>query len=114
MIHEPLDTVAKRAHAPRPRRSAETSRARTSCGAESVVGGGSVPGQAITSWGVRVRCPDPAAFAARLRNGSPPVFCRTAEDHVLLDARTITDDQVPHAARAVLYALEGDDLDDED
>jgi hypothetical protein len=42
------------------------------------------------------------------------VFCRTDDDHVLLDARTITDDQVRHVARAVLYAIEGDDLDDED
>jgi hypothetical protein len=32
----------------------------------------------------------------------------------LLDARTITDAQVPHVVRAVLYALEGDDIDDED
>jgi len=61
-----------------------------------------------------VRCPDPVAFTARLRTGSPAVFCRTNDDHVLLDARTITDQQVPHVARAVLYALEGDDLDDED
>jgi hypothetical protein len=33
---------------------------------------------------------------------------------VLLDARTITDDQVRHVARAVLYAIEGDDLDDDE
>ena len=51
---------------------------------------------------------------SRLRTGSPSVFCRMQDDHVLLDVRTITDRQVPLAARAVLYALEGDDLDDED
>jgi hypothetical protein len=37
-----------------------------------------------------------------------------SDDHIVLDVRTITDQQVPHVARAVLYALEGDDLDDED
>jgi hypothetical protein len=42
------------------------------------------------------------------------VFCRAQDDHVLLDVRTVTDGQVPLVARAVLYALEGDDLDDED
>jgi hypothetical protein len=62
---------------------------------------------------VRIGCPDATAFTARLRNGSPSVFCRTNDDHVLLDARTITDDQVRHVARAVLYAIEGDDLDED-
>jgi L-seryl-tRNA(Ser) seleniumtransferase len=81
---------------------------------ESVVGGGSIPGQSIPSWGVRIRVPDPMAFTARLRTGSPSVFCRTNDDHVLLDVRTITDRQVPDVARAVQYALEGDDIDDED
>jgi hypothetical protein len=33
---------------------------------------------------------------------------------VLLDARTITEEQVPDAARAVLYAIEGDEFVDED
>ena len=113
MLHESDDTVNKRARVLTEAIGGDLEGAHL-VRSESVVGGGSVPGQAITSWGVRVKCPEPVAFAGRLRNGSPPVFCRTAEDHVLLDARTITDDQVPHAARAVLYALEGDDLDDED
>jgi L-seryl-tRNA(Ser) seleniumtransferase len=113
MLHEPLETVSKRAHALAGAIGGDLEGAHV-VHCESVVGGGSVPGQAITSWGVRVQCPDPSAFAARLRTGAPPVFCRTAADHVLLDARTIADADVPHAARAVLYALEGDDLDDED
>ncbi len=53
---------------------------------------------------------EPNAFAARLRNGSPSVFCRVEADHVLFDVRTVDDDEVPHLARAILYALEGDDL----
>ena len=77
---------------------------------ESVVGGGSMPGTAIASWGVRLTVPDPAAFAARLRAGSPAVFCRVEDDHVLFDLRTVPEDQVPDLARAILYALEGDDF----
>ncbi len=61
--------------------------------------------------------PDPAAFAARLRTGSPSVFCRVEREHVLLDLRTVADDQIADLARATWYALEGDeegnDLDDE-
>jgi L-seryl-tRNA(Ser) seleniumtransferase len=80
----------------------------------SVVGGGATPGSEIPSWGVRLTVPEPTAFAARLRTNRPAVACRVEHDHVLLDVRTVTDDQVPDLARAVWYALEGDDLDDED
>ncbi len=113
MIHTTIETLAKRSHLLAETIGGDLEGAHV-VRCESVVGGGSVPGQAIASWGVRVRCPDPAAFAARLRTGSPSVFCRMNDDHVLLDVRTITDAQVPLVARAVWYALEGDDLDDED
>ncbi len=37
-----------------------------------------------------------------------------SEEHLqILDVRTVTDEQLHDLARAVLYALEGDDLDDE-
>ena len=81
---------------------------------ESTVGGGSMPGTTLPSWGVRLTVPDPSAFAARLRAGSPSVFGRVERDHVLLDLRTVADEQVPDLARATWYALEGDDLVDED
>ena len=115
MIHESADLLAKRAHRLSETiggdlEGAEAHVIRT----ESVVGGGSLPGLGLGGWGVRVRVPDPPAFAHRLRVGRPSVFCRVAEDHILLDVRTMTDDEVPRAARAVLYALEGDDFADED
>ncbi len=80
------------------------------CG--SVVGGGSMPGTSLPSWGVRVKVDDPPSFAARLRAGSPSVFPRVAEDHVLLDVRTVPEERTKDLARAVLYALEGDVPDD--
>ena len=73
-----------------------------------------MPGTTLPSWGVRITVPDPSAFAARLRSSRPSVFCRVEHDHVLLDLRTVEDRQVADLARATLYALEGDDLDDED
>jgi L-seryl-tRNA(Ser) seleniumtransferase len=76
---------------------------------ESAVGGGSMPGTSLPSWGVRVQVPDAPAFAARLRTGTPSAFCRMEDRFILLDCRTITDVQVPHLARAVHYALEGDE-----
>ena len=77
---------------------------------ESVVGGGSTPGTAMPSWGVRLTVPDPPAFAARLRVGSPAAICRVDREAVVFDARTVTDEEVPHLTRAIQYALEGDDL----
>jgi L-seryl-tRNA(Ser) seleniumtransferase len=77
---------------------------------ESVVGGGSTPGTAMPSWGVRLTVPDPPAFAARLRAGAPAAFCRVEREAVVFDARTVADEEIPHLARAIQYALEGDDF----
>jgi L-seryl-tRNA(Ser) seleniumtransferase len=76
---------------------------------EAAVGGGSNPGMALPSWGVRLTVPHPTAFAARLRSGSPAAFCRIEREAVVFDARTLSDEEVPHLARAIQYALEGDD-----
>jgi L-seryl-tRNA(Ser) seleniumtransferase len=113
MIHEAPDLLAKRARRLSEAIGGDLEGAHV-VKVESVVGGGSLPGLSLPSWGVRIKVPDPSAYAHRLRVGKPSVFCRVAEDHVVLDARTLTDDEVPHVARAVHYALEGDDLDDED
>jgi L-seryl-tRNA(Ser) seleniumtransferase len=81
---------------------------------ESAVGGGSMPGTSLPSWGVRIRVPDAPSFAARLRTGTPAAFSRMEDGFVLLDCRTVTDAQIPHLARAVHYALEGDEDHDHD
>jgi L-seryl-tRNA(Ser) seleniumtransferase len=112
MIHESADLLSKRAHRLSETIGGDLEGAHV-VRTESVVGGGSLPGLALAGWGVRVKVPDPNAFAHRLRVGRPSVFCRVTEDHVVLDVRTMTDDEVPRAARAVLYALEGDDFDDD-
>ncbi len=113
MMREPAGEVAKRAHLLSETIGGELEGARV-VRCESVVGAGSMPGAGLASWGVRVKVPEPPAFAARLRTGSPSAFSRVEEAHVLLDCRTVADDQVADLARAVLYALEGDDLDDEE
>jgi L-seryl-tRNA(Ser) seleniumtransferase len=77
---------------------------------EAVVGGGSMPGHTLPSWSVFLDIADPAEFAARLRTGAVPVFCRVEEKTVSFDLRTVADDELPHLARAITYALEGDPL----
>jgi L-seryl-tRNA(Ser) seleniumtransferase len=80
---------------------------------ESAVGGGSLPGTGIPSFGVEVRAPYPDAMAARLRTGSPSVFCRITDRGVLLDLRTVSPNELHDLVRAIRYALEGDDLPDD-
>ena len=80
---------------------------------ESAVGGGSAPQLRLPSWGVAVEVSDPPAFAARLRTGSPAVFCRVERGAVVFDVRTVAPDEIPHLARAIQYAQEGDEPDEE-
>ncbi len=80
---------------------------------ESVIGGGSTPGTALPSWGIRLQVADPPAFAARLRGQRPAVMCRVESGSVLFDVRTVAPAEEPQLARAIFYALEGDDLDED-
>jgi L-seryl-tRNA(Ser) seleniumtransferase len=112
MIRIPLDELAHRAHRLAESLDGDLEGAHVRrC--ESVVGGGSMPGSALPSWGVAVKSADPGVLAARLRAGSPAVFCRVDPDAVVFDVRTVLPDQLPHLMRAIQYALEGDDIDED-
>ncbi len=113
MLRESSETVQRRARGLAESLDGELEGARVER-TEAAVGGGSVPGAVLPSWGVAIRHADPTRFAARLRAGSPSVFCRVEERHVLLDCRTIADEQLSDAARAVIYALESDELPDDE
>lgn len=112
MLHDPAARVRHRAEALAIALDGELEGAHV-IACESAVGGGAIPETGIASFGVEVRVPDPDAMAARLRTGSPAVFCRITERGVLLDMRTVAEDDVHDLVRAVRYALEGDDLADE-
>ena len=112
MLAERIEEVAVRAHRLAEALAGDLGNAHVRhC--ESVVGGGSMPGTVLPSWGVQMKVADPPAFAARLRTGSPSVFCRVEQDHLMFDVRTVFPAQIPHLARAIQYALEGDELDEE-
>jgi L-seryl-tRNA(Ser) seleniumtransferase len=107
MMDEPVMDVARRAQ-----RLAEWIDARPGVvrvvPCMSTVGGGAMPGVELESYGVAVEVPEPVAFAARLRAGSPPAFCRVEQERALLDCRTVPDESAPDLARAVRHALEAD------
>ena len=75
---------------------------------ESEVGGGSFPGAKLRTWLVALHPQHlaPNALAERLRGGAPPIIARIADDHVVLDPRTIFPDDLESVARAVRTALD--------
>ncbi|HET7169408.1 MAG TPA: L-seryl-tRNA(Sec) selenium transferase [Candidatus Limnocylindrales bacterium] len=68
----------------------------------STVGGGSLPGETLPSWGLALRVSSPARALAALRHGTPTVIARLADDRVVLDLRTVD----PEADAALADALE--------
>lgn len=69
-------------------------------------GGGSVPGMDLPSHGLRVQCADPDVIAARLRSGRPAVQSRIHDDSLLLDLRTVADEQCVALAECLRLALD--------
>ena len=75
----------------------------------SRVGGGALPLQNLRSTAVTVECAGntgkdtsrTAALERRLRLGEPPVIVRIEDDRILLDVRTIKDDQYQVIARCI-------------
>jgi L-seryl-tRNA(Ser) seleniumtransferase len=104
MLDTPGDVLARRSEAllaGLPGNSAEIT------SATGRVGGGALPLLELEGPAVAVTAPvDPAALAAVLREREPPVIGRIHDGRLLLDPRTLADDEVPQAAAAVRAALE--------
>jgi L-seryl-tRNA(Ser) seleniumtransferase len=73
---------------------------------ESVIGGGSTPGQALPTMLVAITHPRVGAvqLEQRLRAANPPVLVRVESDRVLMDLRTVFPEQEP-ALLTVLQSL---------
>jgi L-seryl-tRNA(Ser) seleniumtransferase len=56
---------------------------------ESPVGGGSLPGQVLPSFGVAVPVRSPTRAAAALRAGPDRILARIVDDAVVFDLRTV-------------------------
>ena len=74
--------------------------------ASAKAGGGSLPLLELQGPAVALPAPPPAdELAAVLRRSDPPVIARIREDRVLLDPRTLSDDEVDEVVRAARTAL---------
>jgi L-seryl-tRNA(Ser) seleniumtransferase len=71
----------------------------------STVGGGSLPGETLASWGVAISGRSPSRLLAALRRGRPPVVARIESDAVVLDVRTVEPSRDRDLAAAIESAL---------
>jgi L-seryl-tRNA(Ser) seleniumtransferase len=67
----------------------------------SAIGGGSLPGQTVPSWGVSVPFRSPNDAAAALRAGDPSILARTIDDRVVFDLRTVPESRDADIARRI-------------
>jgi L-seryl-tRNA(Ser) seleniumtransferase len=80
----------------------------TLLGGRSAVGGGSLPGETLPTTLVALETPNADAAAAALRAGAPPVVARIEEGRLVLDPRSVLEEQEPKLLKAVAVALMGD------
>jgi L-seryl-tRNA(Ser) seleniumtransferase len=73
----------------------------------SRVGGGALPIQTLPTFMVALACSamSAAKLEERLRNNDPPIISRIEQEKVLLDVRTIKDDEIPAIERALWSIL---------
>jgi L-seryl-tRNA(Ser) seleniumtransferase len=62
--------------------------------AESTVGGGSLPDECLSTFVLALEVKSPDKFLKKLRESHPPVIARTEHAKVLLDPRTVLDDEL--------------------
>jgi len=72
----------------------------------SEVGGGSFPEAKLPTCLVRLSGGPPDRLIERLRTNDPPIIARIADDHVVLDPRTILPGQEEMVARGIRAALD--------
>lgn len=70
----------------------------------SPIGGGSTPDQSLASWQVRVCAESASRMERKLRSAAVPVIARIERDEVVLDMRTLSDDDEDALVDSVLSA----------
>lgn len=72
---------------------------------ESTIGGGSLPGETLPTTLLALQVPSPQRFLSALRKTTPPLIARVENDQVVLDPRTVLEEQdetLLHAVKSIL------------
>ncbi len=109
MLMADLDGLQRRAESLARRIETELQRPARAVTTSAHVGGGSVPADAIPSWGVRLDGgdPGPAELARRLRMGRPAAVGRVKADALWLDLRAVDPDEDGALLEALRTAWDG-------
>lgn len=84
----------------------ETIRSRTEIlRTNSRIGGGSLPHVELSSWAIAVNADSTDQVAHKLRSGKPSVVGRQADDQLLLDLRTVAEEDLQVLADCLVQAL---------
>ncbi len=70
---------------------------------QSVAGGGSTPDQSLPTWLIALPG-DAVRTESRLRAGNPPVIARIEDDRLVMDLRTVAEEEEDRLIEAVRYA----------
>jgi L-seryl-tRNA(Ser) seleniumtransferase len=70
----------------------------------SMIGGGSTPGQPLQSWLIAIDCSDVVEAERRCRLSDPPVVARIEDGRLLIDLRTVFENEQDDLARAIRSA----------
>jgi L-seryl-tRNA(Ser) seleniumtransferase len=70
----------------------------------SLIGGGATPEQKLPTWVIELSVADAAGFERRLREAATPVIARIEQDKVILDLRTVAEDEEEELIRGVTGA----------
>ncbi len=73
---------------------------------ESAAGGGSTPGKHLPTWVIELTASDPIVFERRLRNAPIPIIARIEHDKILLDLRTVGEDEEAALIAAIRAAAD--------
>ena len=92
MIAQTVEAVEQRARQVQRRLAAANHECELVPG-QSTVGGGSLPGETLSTVLLALDMPRPDSAAAALREGDPPVICRIQNDRLLFDLRTVLPEQ---------------------
>ncbi|MGD8806964.1 MAG: L-seryl-tRNA(Sec) selenium transferase [Chloroflexota bacterium] len=72
---------------------------------QSTVGGGSLPGSVLPTWLVEIHAPNVVLVAQALREHDRPVISRIADDHLILDPRTVLVEEEEWLITSVIDAV---------
>ena len=105
MISAGLDDLRKRAHNISTKIPKSDLYSLEVIGTKSTIGGGSLPGETMDSFGIQLKVNNPEQFALKIRTGSSPVVPRIEDDTVIFDLRTVLQNDDETLIASIAHSL---------